>query len=115
MNSQDVDNSDLYKGLLEKLELVKDIEPLHDSVIQLEMEILFYSGNVDTAVSKCDEFIAREETKLATSVNNTANEYADNNKNAIPYILKANFLSQKGFTMMQQGMKPADVFQVSSM
>ena len=70
--------------------------------------VLTPAGDFDAALAKCDEVIAREEARQKTLAVTPAVSDADDTSNAVPYILKANFLSQKAFACLQQGMNPAE-------
>lgn len=99
----------LATELQEKLELAMSIDADNDSVCQLDMEMRFYGNEFETAIEKCDAFIAKVEARAAALALQPKKEYEDDTNNAVPYILKANFLSQKAFGMLQEGMNPTPV------
>lgn len=108
-------SSTSFPELMNQLEEAKSLDAKHDAVVQLEMELLFYNGDYDAAVSKCDALIKQEEEKQTRMEADKAtvaagpSEDHDDCHNAIPFILKANFLSQKAFAMVQEGKNPSSV------
>lgn len=102
----------IQEKLLAQLATAKRLDPAHDAAVQLELELLFYSGELEQAIKRCDEMIQKEEEKVAAAARTPKEEDADDESNAIPYILKANFLSQQAFAMMQERQNAAAVIEV---
>lgn len=81
-------------SLTERMEEAKRIDAKHDGVLQLDIELKTLGGSPSEAIALCDSWIASEAS------------------NPMPYLLKANLLTQMAFAMMlQERMDPKAIFE----